>query len=127
MTTPFRRDRGLIVVSARIEGPTGATCIDMALDTGATHTIINSSFLISVGYDPADFPARHRLTTASGFAFVPRIMAGSVSALGIQRQAFPVIAHTLPRESVAKGLLGLDFLRDHRLVLDFRQGVIDVD
>jgi hypothetical protein len=33
----------------------------------------------------------------------------------------------MPRQLGIYGLLGLDFLRDHRLTLDFRAGTIDLD
>jgi hypothetical protein len=44
--------------------------------------------------------------------------------LGQHRFVFPVIGQTLPPSSGVDGLLGLDFLRDQILTIDFRLGQI---
>jgi hypothetical protein len=49
-----------------------------------------------------------------------------VSALGLEREAFAVLAHTLPPSANVDGLLGLDYLHGLRLTLDFRSGEIDL-
>lgn len=38
-----------------------------------------------------------------------------------------VLAIELPRRAPFDGILGLDFFRGHRLVLDFRDGVLEFD
>jgi hypothetical protein len=45
-------DQGLILVTVRIDGPIGARYLTLALDTGATSTLINVERLIALGYDP---------------------------------------------------------------------------
>ena len=45
--------------------------------------------------------------------------------LGVRRANFQVVVAHLPRG--IEGLLGLDFLRGHRLLLDFREGVLEFD
>jgi hypothetical protein len=47
-----------------------------------------------------------------------------IAALGQQHTDLPVLAHTLPPTSGVDGLLGLDFLRRCRIVIDFRRGQI---
>ena len=42
MSTMFNPHEGLIIVQARLWGPTGDTQARLALDTGATRTIVNS-------------------------------------------------------------------------------------
>jgi hypothetical protein len=49
-----------------------------------------------------------------------------VAALGLERTAFSVLAHTLPPSAGVDGLLGLDFLRGQVLTVDFRSGRIVV-
>jgi hypothetical protein len=44
--------------------------------------------------------------------------------LGQHRFGFPVLAYTLPVSASVYGLLGLDFLRDQVLTIDFRAGQI---
>lgn len=124
MTEPFNAQSGLIIVEARLWGPTGDTIARLALDTGATTSMVNTAVLVSIGCDPAITPARVRMTTASGIEFVPRLLISEILVLGQRRRLFPLIAHTLPPTAMIDGLLGLDFLRGLRLTLDFRKARI---
>jgi predicted aspartyl protease len=124
MSVPFNSQHGLIIVRSRLWGPTGQTDVRLALDTGATSTVLRPSILVSIGYDPAAAPARLQMTTGSGVEFVARLPLDRREALGQQRSQFPVVAHTLPPTATIDGLLGLDFLRGRRLTIDFRRARI---
>jgi predicted aspartyl protease len=100
--------------------------LQLALDTGATSTLVNVGMLVAVGYDPALAPDRFQVTTGSGVEFVPRIVLDKVLALGQERTAFPVLGHTLPPSAGVDGLLGLDFFRRQILTLDFQAGEITI-
>jgi predicted aspartyl protease len=123
----FNPHAGLIVVRAELTGPGGSGILQLALDTGATTTLINVAMLVALGYDPALSPDRIQVTTGSGVEFVPRIDLQRLTALGLERYGLQVLAHTLPPTSGVDGLLGLDFFRDSRLSLDFRGGQLHID
>jgi hypothetical protein len=53
MTIPFHPQHGLVIVQAAVEGPSGSAVLRLALDTGATGTVINVGMLVALGYDPA--------------------------------------------------------------------------
>ena len=74
MRAPFDAKRGLIIVGAKLWGPTGNAVLQLALDTGATATTVNMGILIAVGYDPAMVPDRVQVTTESGIGFAPRVL-----------------------------------------------------
>lgn len=38
---------------------------------------------------------------------------------------FPMLCHTLPPSATVDGLLGLDFFRGERFILDLHKGIID--
>ena len=99
------------MVHAAVDGPSGSAVLQLALDTGATGTMINAGMLVALGYDPALAPERIQVTTGSGVEFVPRLVLDKVVALGQERLHFPVLAHTLPPSAGIDGLLGLDFVR----------------
>lgn len=124
MSTPFDPQQGLILIHARLWGPTGDTYARLALDTGATTTTIRTAVLVSIGYDPSASKERIQMTTGSGVEYVPRLAIDRIDALQRQRGNFPVVAHTLPPTASVDGLLGLDFLRGQRLSIDFRSGRI---
>lgn len=126
MTLPFDPQQGLIVVPAELWGPTGSVVLRLALDTGATATLVNIAMLVGVGYDPALAPTRVQVTTGSGVEYVPRVTLSRIRALGQERVDFGVLGHTLPPSAGVDGLLGLDFFRGQSVTIDFRAGYLTI-
>jgi predicted aspartyl protease len=127
MSLRFDPTEGLIVVPTRLFGPTGDAVVRLALDTGATRTVVNWDVVVLLGYDPAIASERVQMTTGSGVEFVPRIVLERMEALGQERQDFPILCHTLPPSATVDGVLGLDFFRGQRLIVDLRAGVVMVE
>jgi predicted aspartyl protease len=100
--------------------------VRLALDTGATSTLINSEIMVLLGYDPAASPDRIQVTTGSGVELCPRVTVQRLEALGKSVNDFPVLFHTLPPTSQVDGLLGLDFFRGFQISIDFRNGTITI-
>jgi hypothetical protein len=114
----------LLIVEARVWGPTGDRALRLALNTGAGTTLVNPAVLVGVGYDPTAAPQRVQITTGSGVEVVSLLPIDRIEALGQTRSHFAVVCHTLPPSAPIDGLLGLDFLRNCRLTIDFRAGRI---
>ena len=53
MSVSFDSAEGLIVIPVELTGPSGSTIVRLALDTGATNSVINVAVLVFIGYDPA--------------------------------------------------------------------------
>ena len=87
---------GVLVVPAELFGPSGSVVLRLAVDTGATHTMINVGLLAVVGYDPSLVPDRVQVTTGSGVEYAPRVSVNRIKVLSQERNGFPVLAHTLP-------------------------------
>lgn len=51
MSFAFDPYQGLIIVRAEIWGPSGSGILLLALDTGATSTLVNQSRLLQLGYE----------------------------------------------------------------------------
>ena len=98
----------------------------VALDTGATITIIPSQVLIALGYDLLNPKERVQLLTASGTAFAKRINVRRLTAIGETIENIDVLCHDLPGTSPIKGLLGLDFLRHFDVNISFSTGTIEL-
>jgi predicted aspartyl protease len=124
MSVRFDPQHGLIVIAAELQGPSGNAVLRLALDTGATTTLLNNSLLVAAGYDPAKSEDRVEITTGSGVEYVARVKLRKLTALGEERTDFAVLAHTLPPSAGVDGLLGLDFLRGSLLTIDFNSGEI---
>src|SRR5262245_41197328 len=103
MSFPFTPQQGLVIVNAEVAGPSGNAVLRLALDTGATHSLINSAPLVALGYDPALAPTRVQVTTGSGIEFVPRITLSKITTLGQDQTGFPVLCHTLPPSATVDG------------------------
>lgn len=127
MSLNFDPKEGLIVVPTRLSGPSGDTIIHLALDTGATGSLINWDVAILVGYDPAIVQDRIQVTTGSGVEFAPRIGILKIEALERVRENYPIICHTLPPTANVDGLLGLDFFRGTYLNIDLVNGIVSVE
>lgn len=124
MSFTFNPHHGLIVVGAELHGPSRSIVLRLALDTGASTTMVSVAPLVTAGYDPALAGERVQVTTAAGVEFVPRLTIERLSSLGCDRADLGILAHTLPPSAGVDGLLGLDFLRGQQLSIDFREGAI---
>jgi len=124
MSFPFSSFTGPITVDASLSGPQGQADVRLILDTGATTSLIRSTILIAVGYDPDASPDRVQVAMGSGMQLVSRIVLNRFSALGQHRLGIPVLSHSILPIVGIDGLLGLDFFRGTMLTIDFRAGQI---
>ena len=127
MRFPADFHKGVILVPVLITGPARQHRIRLVLDTGASRTVISRELMSALGYDVPRSTRSLRLMTASGELRVPIVSAQQVAALGHRVESMDVLCHTIPESTGADGLLGLDFFRGRRLVVDFRQANVFVD
>jgi len=90
MTYNFDPTHGLIIVPVRLYGPAADMIVRLALDTGATSTLIDSEIIVLLGYDPAASPDRIQVTTGSGVEFCPRLNVRRIEALGRSLASFKI-------------------------------------
>ena len=126
MSYRFDPKAGLILVKTKLYGPRGDTIVNLALDTGATWTLISWETAVLVGYDPASIQQRTPITTGSGVEYCPKLNFQAVEALGKAVKNLEVLCHTLPPTSLVDGLLGLNFVRRFDVRLNFKRGYITI-
>lgn len=132
MQISFNGEYGLIYVRAKIyrrkeNGKVKDLVLNLALDTGATGTVISQKRLSEIGYDLENFEDEIYITTGSDFITVPKIRIEKLAALNKEKTDFLVNAHDLPPTTSVDGVLGLDFLRETILTVDFKQGLIELE
>ena len=127
MSISFNPVGRFIPVYVQLFGPATNARVRLILDTGATRTLISRDVAVTLGYDLATATEFSQLITGSGLEIAPRISIDRIEALEQERRNFPVLCHNLPPSSPVAGLLGLDFFRDQRLIIDFRQGLVTLD
>jgi len=123
----FNPTEGLIIVRAELIGPAASGTAQMALDTGATRTVVRSALLKAVGYNVEAAPESVEIATASGIERAPICAVDGIFALGLDRTALKVLCLDLPPAAEVDGLLGLDFLRGSVLNIDFRLGRLSLE
>ncbi len=127
MSFSFARSRGLIVVRAVLQGPSANGTARLALDTGATRTLIRRAVLTTLGYDPSTTTVFTETATASGIERLPIVKLAAIAALGVTKTDIDLVCHDLPSGTDVDGLLGLDFLRGSVLTIDFRSGRLSLE
>lgn len=126
MKTSFDKESNIIVVYAELKGKKNTIVVKMALDTGTSFTIIPWDIAEKLGFDPKNSPDKVLLTTGSGQEDVPRVTIPLVTALGKKAKNLEVVVMDLPKASHVDSLLGLNFLCNRKLVINFKKGIIDL-
>ncbi len=127
MSYRFDPHGDLIILPARLYRGNRPEVVRLALDTGATRTVISRQIALYLGYEPAALREQARIITGSGVVSVPLLNVDRVEALGKAATNMRVLCHTLPSRAAIDGVLGLDFLRGERLVIDFRAGQLALE
>jgi len=118
-------DEDIILVRAWIEG----YGLSMALDTAATHTVIDVNVLLMKGHDFPKQQSMITVETASGILEAQIVSTINFEALGIERQNFPVLSYDFLKHGILSaydGVIGLDFFKNTVLTVDFREMFITV-
>lgn len=122
MNFSFDPNAGLILVEAQVFSSKKDAMVLLALDTGANVSVISQEVLTSIGYNLLSSTNYKPVLTGNGIVNVPLIALNKFSALGQHKFDFSVLCHSLPAAAGIDGVIGLDFLRNHILTLDFTTG-----
>ena len=115
----------IIVLKPLLFGPNGKCRVEMALDTGATFTMIPWNIAEHLGYDPAAISERVIITTASTIEKAPLITLEGIKVFDVEIKSIKVVVHDLPPKSRVDGLLGLSFLKHCNINLHFKKASLE--
>lgn len=117
----------VIILTVLLEGQGSVKQkIRVALDTGATYTMIPWETAEILGLEPELCKERMEIITASGVEKVPLVTLKSMVVLGKRIEKAEVVIHDLPPKSYVDGLLGVKSLVDLKLKIDFEKGILEV-
>ncbi len=108
--TRFGRSCGLIVVAASVDGPRRSVPITLALDTGATETVISPWVVDAVGHTVREAEQVTRVRSAIGDEQGYILRVARFAALGFAHERFRVHVFDLAEGYGIDGLIGLTFL-----------------
>lgn len=114
-----------ILLDTYLEGKIGLN-LKFVLDTGASFVVLPWRIATNLGLNinPNNLVLT---TTASAVESVPFSSIPKVTVLDKTVQGVACIIKDLPSESGVDGLLGLSFLRNFKLYLDFKKGIIRLE
>ena len=124
---PIPTDEDVILVDASIEG---RYKFRLALDTAATHTTIDSNVLYLSGYELKESKGERELETSNGMIVVELYDVKQFECLGIVKPTFEVQVYDFLAHGIISdydGVVGLNFLREHKFCIDIINGEITVD
>lgn len=101
----------------------------LALDTGASNTVIDLAALILLGYEIKNSIKTVDFETAKGVLTAYVFVVKKVTALGITRENMEVCSYDFFNNQVFSdmhGVLGLDFFRDCKVCIDMVKQEITV-
>ena len=124
---PFKRkDKdSLITVPCRI----GIDTIALALDTGASHTTLDLTQILMLGYSVTDAIRMERVKTGGGTVETYVFVLKQLTCLGITRTNIEVSAYDFFAFNIVAdfdGVLGLDFFEDVKFCIDLKQKEINI-
>jgi predicted aspartyl protease len=113
----------LIVIPVKI----GNSLVDLVLDTGASHTFIDFGILIKEGYRLNDTKGIVAVETANGIIYANRFVVDAIEGLGIFKSDFEVTSYIFDDpESNFKGVIGLDFIGEKEICINFKENKLTV-
>ncbi len=107
----------------------GSDRYTLALDTGASHTVIDLTPLLMSGYQMKDVLRIVELETGKGIIEAYIFKIESLTTLGIKRTDIEVCSYDFLANQVLSefdGVLGLDFFETEKICIDFAESEITV-
>ena len=120
-------DEDVIIVNASIEGKFK---FRLALDTAATHTTIDSNVLYFSGYELKSSKGEKEIETSNGIIVVETYNVKHLECLGIIKTDFEVQVYDFLAHGITSdydGVIGLNFLKEHKFCIDMSKGEMSVD
>ncbi|MFH1903455.1 MAG: retropepsin-like aspartic protease [Candidatus Omnitrophota bacterium] len=123
----FPPNSPIITVFTRIEGKNNTIRRPrLAVDTGATYCMIPWELANALMLEPHISHEKISITTASGIVEAPLVTLPSVDVFGSKATNIKAVVHDLPTQSCVDGLLGLSFLKNFKVILDFKNGLLEI-
>ncbi|WP_341456899.1 retropepsin-like aspartic protease [Clostridium chromiireducens] len=126
MKSKLNIKNGLLYTSIKLTHEGSYVIIDnVIIDTGAFHTIITTDFLDELG---AKFSNDDKLIEASGYggasSYAVRKKIDSISCDSVALKDFKIDFGEIDPNERINGLLGLDFLKEAKIILDLEELVM---
>ena len=116
----FSDDTNLIIIIAKVDGYE----VRLALDTGASDTVIDFTALMIAGYRKNNVVEEVELETAKGIITADVFKVNEISTLGMSKRGFNVCSYDFLANNILTdidGVLGLDFFMGKKVCIDLNK------
>jgi clan AA aspartic protease (TIGR02281 family) len=121
----FDPTSSVVVVDAEVKA-LRSTITTLAVDTGSSYVVISWKLINALGIKIN--PKRIlQITTATTVETVPQVTIPEVKVIGKSVRNVEGIVKDLPSESHVDGLLGLSFLKNFKITIDFKKGLLSLE
>ena len=110
LSSPFVRNRELILVEAEVVGPTRTWGARLVLDTGAAATTLTPQVVEKIGYSRRDGYKKAKVHTAIGEEHGYWLRVAEFSVMAVATPNFALTVFPLGHKDI-DGLVGMNFLR----------------
>jgi hypothetical protein len=103
---------------------------ELAFDTAATHTTIDSNGLFMSGYQLKNSVGEREIETSNGIVRVDLYEIKNFECLGIIKDSIQIQVYDFEAHDVTSdydGVLGINFLKDHKFCVDMIKGEITIN
>lgn len=123
---PFDPNHPILLFDCEIEFKTKHT-LTMALDSGASCILISEAAAIEIGFDIERIERNTTFGNASQSHLVPKVRLKSFSLGNAKVEDIEALCYTIPEEHGIDGVIGLNFLRHFKVILDFQKGILTLE
>jgi predicted aspartyl protease len=113
----------------RLDAQIGSSDFTLALDTGATHTVIDLTIMLMNGFTLKNAIRTVEFETAKGIISAYVFNVKQLKVLGLIRQNIEIASYDFMGNNVMldiDGVLGLDFLKGTELSISFKNFTISL-
>lgn len=122
----FNPQSSIIVLNVKLENQSKFISATLVLDTGSSYSIISKDLA-----DYLDFKIKTRrfvpVSTVSQIEILPLIIVPKVSFIDLEVENVSCLVKDIPEAEGIDGLLGLSFLKNLELKINFRKGILEIN
>jgi predicted aspartyl protease len=111
----------------RVDAELGYSDFTLALDTGATHTVIDLTVMLMNGFSLKDAIKTVEFETAKGVVSAYVFKVKSLKILGVVKKNVEIASYDFIGNNVIldiDGVVGLDFFKNTELIINFKKFTI---
>ena len=132
--TLFNPSQSIIVLKAELYGQkdenTGkqiTRLIRMLLSTSSMYTVIPWEIASALRREPSESDKKIQIVTSRGTKLVPVVTLDKMVVLDKAVENIQVICHDIPQAARVDGIIGLNFIRNFKLFIDFDKGILELE